>query len=138
VAEGIGNIFRFDGGPASILWVSVEKHVEWSFRFRFVGAEVVDEAAQGFAGAQVPVGCWALTDLFSFDGVLLVGKGKRGSLDGLGEGIGTERLTIHVIHRCVDGGVDFAMDGKGDITEAEGLASGFSGVWRVEVLGGPK
>jgi hypothetical protein len=51
MAKGVGDIGRFDVGPFSVLRVCVEKHVEWGFGLCSMGAEMVDEAAQGFARA---------------------------------------------------------------------------------------
>jgi hypothetical protein len=50
---------------------------------------VVGDAAQGFAGAQQWVSSGALPNLFAFDSILLVRKGKRSSGDGIGKCIGT-------------------------------------------------
>jgi hypothetical protein len=100
-----------------------------------VSEEVMDNAAQGFARAEVRVSIGELADLFAFDGILLVREGKGCTGDGSFELVIREWGTCLVIQRCVRGRADAAMDGESDVTEAEGLAAGFCRVWGEEVFG---
>jgi hypothetical protein len=78
-----------------------------------------------------------LAHLLAFDSILLVRKREAGTVEARDELVFGERVSIFVMQRSVEGGIDSSMDCEGDITETKGLAAGFSG-GGVEVFGRPK
>jgi hypothetical protein len=75
--------------------------------------------------------------LLAFDSILLVRKREAGTVEARDELVFGERVSVFVMQRSVEGGVDSSMDCEGDITETKGLAVGFSG-GGVEVFGRPE
>ena len=86
----------------------------------FPGLEFPAEAVEGEHGAHLRVARAAVTDEFSFDGILLVSERERGGCE--------PPHLVRVMQRCRDSRVDFLADGEVDVAEAEGLRAGGSTV----------
>jgi hypothetical protein len=68
-----------------------------------------------------------LAHLLAFDSILLVREREACTFKASDESGFGECLSVFVMQRCVEGGVDSSMYHEGDITETNGLASGYSG-----------
>ena len=84
--------------------------VDWVLRGCPGLLEAPGNTREGFGGAKQWVRVSGVADLFSPHGVLLVGECERG-----------EGNSVHVIQRRRVAGVDMAVDGEVDVTQAEGL-----------------
>ena len=125
VADGVGDMRRFDGVPGIEVRVVVAE--DRCIRGCIMLMEVPGKAEESLAWAEERIGSGGVAHRFPTDRVLLVTEAQSG----LGQPLQAGR----VIQRRVGGTVDLAVNGKVDVTEAEGLgASSRSG--GVEVLGG--
>ena len=91
--------------------------------------KVPGKAEEGLAGAEEGIGSGGVAYGFTTNSVLLVTEAESGLCQPLQAG--------RVIQRRVGGTVDFAVDGKVDVTEAEGLGASSRG-GGVKVFGGTK
>ena len=85
------------------------------------------DAGKRFAWAEVGVRGRGVRDTFATDGILLVIEREGGPRDA---------VHVQVIQRCVSGLDLDAVDGEGDVVQAEGLRAGLA--LAEEVLGGPQ
>jgi hypothetical protein len=72
--------------------------------------------------------------LLAFDSILLVREREAGTVEARDKLVLGECLSVLVMQRSVEGGIDSSTDREGDITEMKGLAAGVSG-GGVEVFG---
>jgi hypothetical protein len=118
-AEGSSDVTRHDGLQGAIGGVvGVERGVSRSATC----AEASAGAGEGFARAEPRVAGGGVRDSLAADGILLVIER---------EGRPCEASQVQVIQRGVSGGEFAAVEGEGDVTQAEGLGAGLAGAVKV-------
>ena len=114
VAQGVGDVLGFDRIPLAVRRIVL--HVNGRGRCSPGTLKVERKAAKGFCGAIERVSAGLVANLFTSDGVLLVGEGERRILDAL------HPVVIQRGHGSVD---NLVVNGKVDVLIAADLATRF-------------
>ena len=113
MTKGIRDEGGFYAVPGAVGFVVVV--IEGRGRFGVVVSEVKYKSAKRFRRAEVRIGGGQVSNLFAFDGILLVGEGQRGVFD--------TRHVAFVIQRSVKGVVNASVNSELDVAEEEGLTT---------------